>query len=330
MNPDVVRKLQKRLKPVLLPISFAYGTILTLRNIYYSKRPKKAFEGTKIISVGNIVAGGVGKTPLVIELAKFFKTKGKTTVITNNYPLRDKRIQLVSVDGSVFKKPPKVSDEPYMIAKKVGVSVIASKNREAAIELALGLKSQFVILDDALHKRNIKKDLEICVLDKYKPFGDGLYLPAGMLRDTKRALNLCDITVCVDKGEADQKSQEQIDCIDVKMEVLGVFDKNGNKINVKGKSALAFCGIGNPEGFKNTLKGLDLSVKKIVAFEDHHIYTQDEIEQLKRGKDELGADFLITTFKDFVKMENENDIVYVDIELNIENLKRHLEIFANG
>ncbi len=329
MNLDAVRKLQKKLKPILLPLSFAYGTFLTLRDVYYSSRPKKTFEGAKIISVGNIIAGGVGKTPLVIELAKFFKTIGKTTVITNNYPLKDKRIQLVSVEGSIFKKPPKVSDEPYMIAKKVNVNVIASKNREAAIELALGLKSQFIILDDALHKRNIKKDLEICVLDKHKPFGDGLYLPAGMLRDSKRALNLCDLTVCVDKGETEQEPQEHVDCIDVKMEVLGVFDKNGKKIDVRDKGALSFCGIGNPEGFKKTLEDLGVSVKKFVVFEDHHIYTQEEIDQLKSEKDELGADLLITTFKDFVKMENESDIVYVDIKLNIENLKEHLKGFAN-
>jgi len=329
MNLDAVKKLQKKLKPFLLPLSFAYGTFLTLRDVYYLNRPKKTFEETKIISVGNIVAGGVGKTPLVIELAKFFKTKGKTTVITNNYPLKDKQIQLVSVDGSIFKKPPKVSDEPYMIAKKADVNVIASKNREAAIELALGLKSKFIILDDALHKRNIKKDLEICVLDKYKPFGDGLLLPAGTLRDTKRALNLCDLIVCVDKGEKTEKQQELLDCIDVKMEVVGVFDKNRERIDARGKTALAFCGIGNPESFKNTLENLGVDVKKLIVFEDHHIYTQEEIKQLKKEKGDLRTELLITTFKDFVKMENESDIVYVDIKLNIESLKDFLEGFMD-
>ena len=329
MNPDAVKRLQKKLKPILLPLSFAYGTFLTLRDVYYSNRQKKAFEGAKIISIGNITAGGVGKTPLVIELVKFFKLYGKTTVITNNYPLKNKRLQLVSMDGSIFKKPPNVSDEPYMIAKKVDVNVIASKNREAAIELALGLKSEFIILDDALHKRNIKKDLEICVLDKHKPFGDGLYLPAGMLRDSKRALNLCDLIVCVDKGETLEEQQEPLDCIDVKMEVAGVFNKNGEKVNVHGKTALAFCGIGNPEGFKNTLESLEITVRKFVTFNDHHFYTQKEIEQLKREKNKLNADFLITTLKDFVKLKNEGEFLYVDIKLNIESLKNFLKGFVN-
>ncbi len=329
MNPDAVKKLQRKLKPVLIPLSFAYGAFLTLRDVYYLSRPKKTFEGAKIISVGNIVAGGVGKTPLVIELAKFFKTQGKTTVITNNYPLKDKQVHLVSVYGSIFKKPPKVNDESYMIAKKVDVNVIASKNREAAIELALGLKSKFIILDDALHKRNIKKDLEICVLDKHKPFGNGLYLPAGILRDSKRALNLCNIIVCVDKGETSEKPQKPLDCIDVKMEIIGIFNKNGEKIDTKGKTTLAFCGIGNPEGFKKTLESLDVNIKKLITFDDHHFYTQNEIEQLKKEKNALNADLLITTFKDFVKLENEKEIVYADIKLNVENLKDFLEGFVN-
>ena len=329
MNPDEIKKLQKKLKPVLLPLSLAYGAFLFLRDTYYSKKPKKVFEDAKIISVGNIVAGGVGKTPFVIELAKFFKTRGKTTVITNNYPLKDKQVHLVSVDGSIFKKPPNISDEPYMIAKKVDVNVIASKKREAAIELALGLKSKFIILDDALHKRSIKKDLEICVLDKHKPFGDGLYLPAGMLRDSKRSLKLCNLTVCIDKGTALEQPKEPLDCIDVKMEVVGVLDKNGEKVDVQDKTALAFCGLGNPEGFKHTLDSLGITVKKFVAFEDHHFYTHEEIEQLKKEKNALDADFLITTLKDFVKLESENGILYVNIELNIENLKDFLEGFVN-
>ena len=329
MNPDKTKKLQKKLKPILLPLSFTYRAFLFLRDTYYSKKPKKVFEEAKIISVGNIVAGGTGKTPLVIELAKFFNTRGKTTIITNNYPLKDKQVHLVSVDGSIFKKPPNISDETYMIAKKVDVNVIASKNREAAIELALGLKSKFIILDDALHKRSIKKDLEICVLDKHKPFGDGLYLPAGTLRDSKRALNLCNLTVCIDKGTTSGQPQEPIDCIDVKMEVVGVFNKKGEKMEVQGKTALAFCGLGNPEGFENTLDSLGITVKKFVAFEDHHFYTKEEIEQLKKEKNALNADFLITTLKDFVKLENENEISYVDIELNIENLKDFLKGFVN-
>ncbi len=325
MNPVAFKKLQKKLKPALLPASFAYAAFLNLRDIYYSNKKPREFEGAKIISVGNIVVGGVGKTPLVIELAKFFKNYGRTCIITNNYPLKDKLIHMVSIDGNIFKKPPKVSDEPYMIAKKVNATVIASKNREAAIELSLGLKAKFIILDDALHKRRIKKDLEICVLDKYEPFGNGLYLPAGTLRDSKKALNRCDIVACIDKGgKSETKTDKSIDCIDVKMRVEGFFNKYGEGIDAKGKKAIAFAGIGNPEKFKETLLGEGVEIVGFHAFEDHHFYTEEEVELLIKEKEEKGAEFLITTFKDFVKLEDYEEIVYLDISLDIENLKEHL------
>lgn len=328
MNPDAIKKLQRKLKPVLVPISLLYGTFLNIRDIYYSKKTPRAFRGVTIISVGNIVAGGVGKTPLVIELAKFFKKLGDTCVITNNYPLKDKQVHLVSLNGNIFKKPPLVSDEPYMIAKKVNVSVIASKNREAAIELASGMKSKYIILDDALHKRRIKKDLEICVVDKDKPFDNGLYIPAGMLRDTKRALKRCSFIVCIDKGEETQEKSNEVECINVKMTINGIFDKNGNSIEVKGKKAVVFCGIGDPQSFKKNVENLGIKIEQFYPFEDHHFYTKGDLEFLKKEKRRLKADLLITTFKDFVKLENESDIIYLDIGLNIENLKAHLKGFS--
>ncbi len=325
MNPVALKKLQKKLKPALLPASLIYGTFLSLRDIYYSNRKPREFEGVKIISVGNIVVGGVGKTPLVIELAKFFKNYGRTCVITNNYPLKDKLIHMVSIDGNIFKKPPKVSDEPYMIAKKVNTTVIASKNREAAIELSLGLKVKYIILDDALHKRGIKKDLEICVLDKHEPFGNGFYLPAGTLRDSKKAISRCDVVACIDKGgEEDTKKRRSINCIDVKMRVEGFFNKHGKRVDASGRKAIAFAGIGNPEKFKETLEREEVEILGFYAFEDHHFYTEEDIEFLIKERERTKAELIITTFKDFVKLEDREEFIYLDISLDIENLKEQL------
>ena len=325
MSPVALKKLQKKLRPALLPASLAYATYLRLRDIYYSNKKPREFEGAKIISVGNIVVGGVGKTPLVIEIARLLKKYGRTCIITNNYPIKDKLIHMVSIDGNIFKKPPKVNDESYMIAKKVDVTVIASKNREAAIELSLGLKAKYIILDDALHKRRIKKDLEICVLDKHEPFGNGLYLPAGTLRDSKKALNRCDIVACVDKGgKSATKTDRNIDCIDIKMKVEGFFNKHGEKVPAKGKRAIAFAGIGNPEKFKEALEEEGVDIVGFYTFEDHHFYTEEEVEFLKKEKEIKGAELIITTFKDFVKLENYEEIVYLDISLDIKNLKKHL------
>ncbi|WP_035586696.1 tetraacyldisaccharide 4'-kinase [Hippea jasoniae] len=326
MDLKKAKQLQKYLKPVLIPFSLGYGAIVNAKELYFSHihTKKREFKNIKVIGVGNIAVGGVGKTPFVIELAKKLKRFGRVCIITNNYPLKEKRVMLVSLDGNIFKKPPEVNDESYMIAKKVPCSVIASKNRTAAIELALALNAKFVILDDALHLRTIKKDVEICLLKADKPFEDGFYLPAGLIRDSKLALKRCNFTICVNK--TDQKIQPQLDCLEAKIKIKGVFDRNLKPIDIKDKEVVAFCGIADPQSFLLTLKKLGANVVYFEEFEDHHFYTLKDIEQLKSIAQEK---LLITTYKDFVKLEEEKlNIGFIDIELKIENIDAIIEAIA--
>ncbi|AEA34256.1 tetraacyldisaccharide 4'-kinase [Hippea maritima] len=328
MNQVKAKKLQTKLKPLLIPFSFIYGTAVNIADSYTLKKTKREFPKQKIISIGNLVVGGVGKTPLAIKLANSLANYGKVCVITNNYPLKDKRVHLVSIDGNIFKKPPKVNDEPYMIALKCpNASVIASKDRIAAIELAVGLNTDFVILDDALHVNNIKKDLEICVFDKDNPFGGGFYLPAGLLRAPKKAIDRCDIKICVSKNKTDKKPP--FDCIEANLKIKGVFDSNHNPIDIKDKTVFAFCGIGNPQGFLNTASNTGAQIKDYQFFNDHHQYTAYDLKILEKKKKQSGAEVFITTLKDFVKLEHLKDVCYIDIDLEI-NLRLVLKEVLDG
>ncbi len=309
-----IKKLQKRFRYLLFPASLPYAFGLYVKNSLYDKGilKSKKYDNIKIISVGNIAVGGVGKTPVVIELAKALKGYGRVCVICGNYPLKDKRVNVVSIDNAIFKKPPYVNDESYMIAKKTLCSVISSKNRLAAIELAIGLKMDYVILDDGLHKRDIKKDLDICVVDKRDPYEDGFYLPAGMLRDSKSSLNRCDITVCVDKYNTEEKKNG---CYEAKIKSLGIFNKNGKVQNVK--SAFLFCGIGKPEGFVKSVENLGIKITGYKFYDDHHIYDKKDIEYVEKRASESSADIMLTTYKDFVKIED-SSVCYLDIDFKIE------------
>jgi len=318
MNTEQIKRIQNILKIPLFAPSLFYGGIVNVRNFLYDKKVLKisAFKNIKVIGVGNIAVGGVGKTPVVVKLAQTLSQKGKVCVITGNYPTKDKRVNVVSIYGNVFKKPPDVPDEAYMIAKKTDAAVISSKSRKAAIELAIGLKCRYAVLDDALHKRSIKKDVEICVVDKNKPFENGLYLPAGMLRDAKNSINRCDFVICMDKGIGGKTSKLISKCNNAYLKPLGLFDNKQKKVeNVK--NVFAFCGIGNPAGFLKSLKDYGLNVKGFKFFKDHKIYSAKDIELLYRLKKEKNAEILVTTYKDFVKMENE-DICYLDVEPIIE------------
>ena len=322
MNSEKIRKIQKLSRAILLPPSLVYGGVVNIKNFLYNKKILRAqtYNNVKIIGVGNIAAGGVGKTPVVIELCRALSQYGKVCAITGSYPTKDKRVNIVSLDGKIFKKPDVIPDEAYMIAKKAKVSVISSKNRKAAIELAIGLKTDYIVLDDALHKRSIKKNTEICVVDKEKPLEDGFYLPAGMLRDSKSSIKRCDITICLNKTGFKEK---KIDCYEASFKPAGIFNNKKEKIdNVK--TAFLFCGIGKPESFYKSVKNLGIKINGHKFFEDHHIYSKKDMQSLYEMQNKTQAEILLTTYKDYVKIENE-DVCYLDVSLDIEKFDEVIE-----
>ena len=310
MNRVEAEKLQKRLKPLLIPFSLIYGAVVNIKEGY--SKPKIRFKNLKVIGVGNITVGGSGKTPVVMALAERLIEYGKVCVITNIYPIKDKRTHIVSVEGNIFKKPPKVPDEAYMIARKLPITVIASKDRIAALELASSLKMDFAILDDALHITKLKKDVEICVFDDLDLNKKDLYLPAGMIRNSKRLIKRCTFKICTSKAKTDN-------CLKATIKPKGIFDYGNKAIEYKNRSAFVFCGIGNPESFLETVKLCGIEVKGWQFFDDHHRYTDKDIKMLKRKQKETKAELLLTTLKDFVKLEDD-EIVYLDIDLEIEKI----------
>ncbi len=319
MDTRTIKNWQRKLKPLLLPASLIYSSFVNMKEIMYDVGILKSqtYKNTKIVSVGNIVAGGSGKTPVAIELANSLKKLGNTCVITGNYPIKDKRIIIVSSGNRIFKKPPAVPDEAYMIAKKTGVTVIVSKNRKAAVELSCGLNMEYIILDDALHHREIEKSVEICVFGSETEEKEH-YLPAGMIRTAKKAMERCDIKICFNE-------ENSVDgCLRAYLKPMGIFDKNHHKKeNIS--SVFIFCGIGNPEKFKETVEKMGINIAGYAYFEDHHIYTKEEIKKLKQKAEEAEAEILLTTYKDFVKMEDEDGIYYLDVAAQIENFDRIIE-----
>lgn len=320
-NTEYIKKLQKRLSPILIPISYIYQSAVYLKNILYDKSAKTSehFDKIKIISVGNIAAGGVGKTPVVIEIANRLKKYGSVCIITNAYAAEDKRTNIVAFNGHIFKKPPSIADETYLIAKKTNVNVISSKNRRRALLLSQDMKSDYVILDDGLQKRSIGRDYDICVVDKQAIYEDGHYLPAGFLRDSKASINRCNFLICIDKKGIDNKVFQ---CNEAKIVINGIFD--GQSEDKSQKSAFLFCGIGKPLGFLKSVKDSGIDVKGYRFFDDHHIYLDSEIDELKKEKETCGADLLLTTYKDFVKLKQKG-IYYLDISLEIENIDKIID-----
>ncbi|MGC8502150.1 tetraacyldisaccharide 4'-kinase [Desulfurella sp.] len=298
-----IKFFQTILAPILFPVSLLYLAIVSARNFLYDIGIFKTvkIDGAKIISIGNIKAGGTGKTPLCIGIANYLHSLGYiVAIVTNAYKAKHKNALIVSDGKSIIYKTPFVNDETYLIAKKTKAIVASAKDRLSAVELLKKFEPNYVILDDGLQYRKIAKDLEVCIIDQER-----FYLPFGLLRDSKKSLKRCNKLICF-KGDCEIKA---------KIVNNGFFDING-KTN-KPQSAFVFCSIGNPDKFLSSLTEIGIVINGFRFFKDHYYYSKKDIEALKDLKSKTKSEALLTTYKDFVKIEQPG-IVYLDIEIMLD------------
>lgn len=286
--------------------SYFYGIGSGLKNFLYDKKilkPKKV--DAFVISVGNITTGGVGKTPVVSEIAKHIGEK--TAIVSRGYggKLNNKNINVISDGEKIYYDAQMAGDEPYWLADNTkGTVVITCKNRYAGAKYAVekfGAKT--IILDDGFQHRKLHRDLDIVLMDSKMGFGNEKLLPAGPLREGMEAFLRIDRLVVVSKDIDHTRAEKLAKIMGKKMKVPAfvcrtepdfVYNIKTNEKLAEGTEVSALCAIGQPEQFYAFLK--NYNVKQTISFDDHHSYTEDEIPQ--------GT--IITTEKDAVKMQNFN------------------------
>jgi len=290
------------LKPILKFLSLAYCAIAGFRNKLYDSGflSSRTFP-MPVICVGNITAGGTGKTPVVESIYETLEELGfSPSIVSKGYK--------GFAYGPVVAKPnpERFGDEPSVYAMK-GYLCVVSKNREKGIEFAFSIGANVVVLDDGFQDRRIKPSLNILVLDALNPFGDGFCLPLGLLREPLQGIERTDAIVIT---RADLVSSETLKGIQTYLATFRkpIFyaeqkfshwvDENFEKTEPPKGEVNVFCGIGNPGQFVEMLLRNNLKVKNLFVFNDHHRYTEREIEQLKGFKN------LVTTEKDLIKLWN--------------------------
>lgn len=243
--------------------SVIYRFITDFRNYLYDKSVLKSVTvNANVISVGNLTTGGVGKTPLVAEIAKYYLSKNETTaVISRGYcgKLSSKHVNVISDGNQIFYDAKLSGDEPYWYAENIkGLIVITCSSRVKAAEYAIekfGVKN--IILDDAFQHRKINRNLNIIVIDSEKRFGNGQILPLGPLRENLSGLKRADKIVIMSKGAKNysdtinfaKEMNAQI-CDAAPAEVYNI--KTGTNL-ADSVSVTAMCAIGQPEQFFNFL-----------------------------------------------------------------------------
>jgi len=343
----------------LTPLSYIYAIILKVRGwLYDCGLLKQKQLPCTVISVGNIVAGGTGKTPVVIWIAKYLQSEGfQVGVLLRGYGREDRHSTLVVSDGKgVLTSLTESGDEAGMIARKLpSVPVVVGKDRyTAGLEVIQlwGHAEGVLILDDGFQRRQLVRDLDILVIDSTQPFGTGKLLPAGTLRESKTALKRTDVLLLTRTDLAaesinfEQFGQEK-QVFQTCHQPMRLYQLNTGKECaldlLEGQRILAVCGIGNPEAFAGTLRQFEPKAIELLAFPDHHRYSLADLNNISASARDIGVNMVVTTEKDSQKLEAfaattefslpaSVQFFVLDIELeirtNIEALKKRLRQVA--
>jgi tetraacyldisaccharide 4'-kinase len=300
------------LAPLWSVASLAYGGIVRLRNRSYDRPSAVKRASIPVLSVGNLTVGGTGKTPLVAWLARRLQEIGRQpAIVSRGYGGRAGRGPLIVSGGSGPRCPVvECGDEPYMLARSLnGTIVVVGSDRPAGADAAAAAGADVVLLDDGFQHRRLFRDMDIVLLDRDAPFGNGRLLPGGALREPLDALGRADVIVVtrceaddplgeVEKGVRRHNSDAPI--LRAGHRGVGFVDQSGLAAAPPSRAA-AFCGIGNPARFRHDLEASGIEVVEFRTYRDHHRYTPADIASLERLAGDRGCD-LVTTEKDLVRL----------------------------
>jgi tetraacyldisaccharide 4'-kinase len=289
-------------RPWLWPLVPVYRLALALRDVQLRTGLKAVRRLRRpVVSVGNLSAGGAGKTPLVIALAKALAARGvQVDVLSRGYGRRSTLPLLVECTGTADE----FGDEPLVIAREAKVPVFVAAERYEAGLLAeasrqiSGLASQRVgvhLLDDGFQHRQLHRDVDILLLSR-EDLNDHL-LPAGNLREALRAAERADVfAIPADEPEIAEwvKSRGW-------EKTVWRLRRRMDVPQVEGP-AVAFCGIARPEQFFEGLERAGVRLAARFAFPDHHPYTAGDLERMAAAAQKAGAAALLTTEKDRVRL----------------------------
>jgi tetraacyldisaccharide 4'-kinase len=325
------------LNPLTLILSFLslfYRSVVNLKNRMYDRGIFKQTKlPCKVISIGNITVGGTGKTPTVIMLANSLKEKGyRPAVLSRGYGGKAKSTVNVVSDGSkILMGQIEAGDEPILIAKAAeGIPVLTGPERIRTGRFAIeNLKANVLILDDAFQHRRIFRDVDIVILNRELPFGNGFLLPRGPLREPTGALNRAHFVIWRDSARDGRYPKYQEQGIGWFLPVLSVYLRPKDIIRagtgevyslefIKGKRVCAFAGIASPEAFSRTVESLGWAVTCFIDFPDHYHYTEADILYIQRRCIDSSSDVIITTEKDGIRLTDFPDFLKDVFLLRVE------------
>jgi tetraacyldisaccharide 4'-kinase len=279
-----------------------------------------------VVSIGNLTLGGTGKTPMVEWVARWYRGRDvRVAILSRGYGQRAG----LNDEGRVLEE--NLPDVPHL----------QNPDRVAAAKVATTeLGTQLIVLDDGFQHRYLARQLDLVLLDALDPFGLGRLFPRGLLREPVRSLrrahaavlSRADLVDPCDRARIRSEAERQagpLPWIEARHAPTDLIDAEGGSSPLellRGQRIAAFCGIGNPEGFRRTLLPLCGELLPLSVFPDHHNYTSADVAGIDRWANTLGkVDLVLTTQKDFVKLRTS-----VLGRLPLRALRIGLELLAGG
>jgi tetraacyldisaccharide 4'-kinase len=296
VGPSIVRGL-------LRAAAFPYEVVVRARNAAYDAGVLRSYGcALPVVGVGNLTAGGVGKTPFVETVVRWLEEAGRIPVVVSRG----------------YKGVGGLNDEALLLKSNMpNTPHLQNPDRVAAVnDAAVRRLGDVVVLDDGFQHRRLRRTVDVVLLDATDPFGGGRLLPAGFLREPIGGLARADAVVVtraslvssVDRASIREQVRAvaphsvlaEIDFEPSSWRRLGSIDEPLERL--RGRRVLAFCGVGNPEAFQATLERIGVDVVAFEPFADHHWYDDADLARLSEKAKASGADALVATQKDAVKI----------------------------
>lgn len=339
---------------VLRFASFFFFLLVKVRLFLFKKRIKTVhYLGTFVISVGNITAGGTGKTPVVELLARTLTERGrKCAILTRGYKSADldtpqvwldeqgrkvRRLPKIASDGTTrYLGPLHAGDEPFMLARNLdGVAVLVDKDRvKSGIFAIEQLGSNTLILDDGMQYMKLRHELDIVLVDCGFPFGTGALLPRGTMREPRSSLSRASYIILTKSGGKPQgelistirkfNNVAEIIVTDHRPAYLeNIFTGEQRPLSfLKDKYVACLSGIARPESFEGLVEDLGAHIEIRRRYPDHYWFDQEDLEKFVERCADRAMDLIVTTEKDAVRFlkpeEMDVPIYFLRIRISIE------------
>ncbi len=296
--------------PILAPFSFLYGILIRLHHFVYTNgwRHSKKLP-IPVISIGNITAGGCGKTPFTHMLARLLAEKNQVAILSRGYRATKKH------KDPFLAKDPTSGDEAYLLKSKLPqVQVWVGKNRAKAAERAQNAGATIILLDDGMQQKSLAKDVNIVLVDAKEPLNH--LLPRGSLRDFPKQLENADLLVITHANteplfesiKTTLRKYSKAPFVRVSMAAHADIDLSGKRIG-------AFCGIAKPHHFFHMLSSLGAHLVHTTIAPDHKL---PPLELFAKQSLDLGATHLVCTEKDRIKIPSDLKLPLPLVTLSID------------